>query len=103
MAGLGGLPQAGFDLDRSRVHCLYCFGDGLLDGSDQPLVQQEIHTIPTDEFRSGMRLRAKFKPKAERDVSSIDNNWMFCSTGDVVECWEHTGEPDAPVADGITI
>ncbi len=75
----------------------------LLDGSDQPLVQQEIHTIPTDEFRSGMRLRAKFKPKSERDVSSIDNNWMFCSTGDVIECWEHTGEPDAPVADGITI
>lgn len=67
-----------------------------LDGADQPLAQQRIRNIPANEFRAGMRLRAIFKPAAERSVKDVDNNWMFPSTGDVIERWEPTGEPDVP-------
>ncbi len=70
-----------------------------LDGSDQPLVGQEVHGIPADEFRAGMRLRAIFKPAAERNVDDICNSWAFCTTGDVIERWEPTGEPDIPFED----
>jgi len=67
-----------------------------LDGADQPLAQQRIKNIPAEQFRAGMRLRAIFKPAAERTVKDVDNNWMFPSTGDVIARWEPTGEPDVP-------
>ncbi|MAG32261.1 MAG: hypothetical protein CL908_15365 [Deltaproteobacteria bacterium] len=66
----------------------------LLDGSDSPLGQQDIRTIPLDEIRSGMRVRCHFKPEAERDFEGIDNRWG--GTGGVIERWEPTGEPDIP-------
>jgi uncharacterized protein len=66
----------------------------LLDGADQPLGQQDIKTIPIAEFRSGMRVRAVWKPPAERSVLDVDNRWG--GTGSVIERWEPTGEPDVP-------
>ena len=66
----------------------------LLDGADQPLGQQDIKNIPHDEFRSGMRLRAVFRPESERKIVEMDNRWG--STGGVIDHWEPTGEPDAP-------
>ncbi len=66
----------------------------ILDGAGQSLTQQDIRNIPLDEFRVGMRLRAIFKPAAERRVDDVDNDWMYPSIGDVVERWEPTGEPD---------
>jgi len=66
----------------------------LLDGSDQPLGQQDIRNIPIDSFRAGMRVRAIFKPEGERDVSSIDNRWG--GTGGVLDRWEPLDEPDVP-------
>jgi uncharacterized OB-fold protein len=66
----------------------------LLDGADQPLGQQDIRTLPIAEFRSGLRLRAVWKPKAERSVDEVDNRWG--GTGAVIERWEPTGEPDVP-------
>jgi uncharacterized OB-fold protein len=71
----------------------------LLDGADQTLPQQDIRNIPTDQFRVGMRLRAIFKPPAERNVDAVDNDWMYPTIGDVVEHWEPTGEPDVPFED----
>jgi len=68
----------------------------ILDGAGQSLVQQDIRNIPLDEFRVGMRLRAIFKPAAERKIDDVDNDWMYPSIGDVVERWEPTGEPDVP-------
>jgi uncharacterized OB-fold protein len=70
-----------------------------LDGADQPLAQQEIHGIPASDFRVGMRLRAIFKPKEQRSVASVCNSWAFCTTGDVIERWEPTGEPDVAPED----
>ena len=66
----------------------------LLDGSDSPLGQQDIRSIPLDEIRAGMRVQCKFKPEAERDFEGIDNRWG--GTGGVIEKWEPTGEPDVP-------
>jgi len=68
-----------------------------LDGSDQSLPRQDIRNIPMEEFRVGMRLRAVFKPAAERKVDDVDNDWMYPTIGDVVERWEPTGEPDVPL------
>jgi uncharacterized OB-fold protein len=68
-----------------------------LDGSDQSLPMQDIRNIPFDEFRVGMRVRAIFKPAAERNVDAVDNDWMYPTVGDVIERWEPTGEPDVPV------
>jgi len=66
----------------------------LLDGSDQPLGQQDIRDMPIDTFRSGLRVRAIFKPESERDIGEVDNRWG--GTGGVLERWELTGEPDVP-------
>ena len=66
----------------------------LLDGADQPLGQQDIRDIPPAEFRPGLRLRAIFKPPAERDLGEMDNRWG--NTGRVIARWERTGEPDVP-------
>lgn len=66
----------------------------LLDGSDQPLGQQDIRNIPIDQFRAGIRVKAIFKPEAERDLAGIDNRWG--GTGEVLDRWEPTGEPDVP-------
>jgi len=68
----------------------------LLDGADQPLALQKVYDVPAAEFRVGLRLRAMFRPPAERSVAEIDNDWMACGTGNVIERWEPTGEPDVP-------
>lgn len=68
----------------------------LLDGADQPLAQQKVYDVPAGEFRVGLRLRAVFRPPAERSVADIDNDWMSCGTGNVIARWEPTGEPDVP-------
>ncbi len=65
----------------------------LLDGADQPLGQQDIRTLPIDEFRAGLRVRAIFKPPAERSLGEMDNRW---GGAEVIERWEPTGEPDLP-------
>ena len=66
----------------------------LLDGADTVIGQQDIRTVPRDEFRAGMRMRCVFKPEGERDISEIDNRWG--GTGGVIDRWEPTGEPDVP-------
>ena len=66
----------------------------LLDGSDQPLGQQDIRDIPAAEFRAGLRVRAVFRPEAERDLGDLDNRWG--GTGNAILRWEPTGEPDVP-------
>lgn len=64
----------------------------LLDGSDQPLGQQDIKDLDIDSFHAGLRVRAIFRPESERKIADMDNRWG--STGNVVERWEPTGEPD---------
>jgi len=66
----------------------------LLDGADTPLGQQDIRDIPVAEFRVGMRVRAQFRPPAERNVDELTNRWA--GTGSCIERWVPTGEPDVP-------
>ena len=66
----------------------------LLDGADQPLGQQDIRNIAVEDFRSGLRVKASFRPPGERSVESVDNRWG--GTGEVIDHWQPTGEPDVP-------
>jgi len=65
----------------------------LLDGADQPITGVDVRDIPADQFRVGMRVRAIWKPPAERDVSDVGNRFGGAWEG-VIERWEPTGEPD---------
>ena len=66
----------------------------LLDGADTPLGQQDIRDIPEAEFRVGLRVRAEFRPPAERNVDELTNRWA--GTGSCIARWVPTGEPDVP-------
>ena len=69
----------------------------LLDGADSPIYGVDIRDIPPEDFRVGLRLKAVWRPPAERDVTGFDNrqggNWE-----QVIERWEPTGEPDVDPA-----
>jgi hypothetical protein len=66
----------------------------LLDGADTPLGQQDIRDIPLAEFRVGLRVRAEFRPPAERNVDELSNRGA--GTGSCIARWVPTGEPDVP-------
>lgn len=66
----------------------------LLDGSDQPLLGNDIRYIPLDEFRMGMRLKAIWKPEEERTIPEDVDNRFGSLPETVIERWEPTGEPD---------
>jgi uncharacterized protein len=66
----------------------------LLDGADTPLGQQDIRDIPVAEFRVGLRVRAQFRPREQRNVDELSNRWA--GTGSCIERWVRTGEPDVP-------
>jgi hypothetical protein len=55
---------------------------------------QAVRAASMEEMATGMRVRAVFKPPAERDLGELDNRWG--STGEVLSRWEPTGEPDLP-------
>jgi uncharacterized OB-fold protein len=65
----------------------------LLDGADSPIIGVDIRDIPVEEFRVGMRVKAVWKPEAERDVSELGNRFGGAWEG-VIARWEPTGEPD---------
>jgi uncharacterized protein len=67
----------------------------ILDGADSPIIGVDIRDIPVDQFRIGMRLKAVWRPAAERSVAEVDNRWGAVWE-DVIERWEPTGEPDVP-------
>ncbi|MEO5874463.1 MAG: hypothetical protein ABIQ26_05615, partial [Streptosporangiaceae bacterium] len=69
-----------------------------LDGSDSPITGVDIRTIPIDLFRVGLRVRAVWRPPAERDISGSDNRFTGGWEG-VIDSWEATGEPDADAAE----
>jgi uncharacterized OB-fold protein len=65
----------------------------LLDGADSPIIGVDVRDIPVEEFRVGMRVKAVWKPEAERDVSELGNRFGGAWDG-VIATWEPTGEPD---------
>ncbi|MCU4184175.1 Zn-ribbon domain-containing OB-fold protein [Acidiferrimicrobium sp. IK] len=72
----------------------FVYASVLLDGVDTPITGQDITGIPHEQVRSGLRVRAVWKPVEERDVSHISNRgWGGLDS--VISSFEATGEPDA--------
>lgn len=67
----------------------------LLDGADQPIQGVDIRHIEVEDFRVGMRMKAVWKPPADREILDMDNRYGTVPET-VVERWESTGEPDVP-------
>jgi uncharacterized OB-fold protein len=72
----------------------FVYASVLLDGGDTPLGGQDIVGIPHQQLRTGLRVKAVWKPKAERTAEGISNRG-WGGLGTIVEAFEATGEPDA--------
>jgi len=66
----------------------------LLDGADTPMGGQDIVGIPHDQIRTGLRVKAVWRPREERTAEGISNRGWGGIIG-VVSGFEPTGEPDA--------
>lgn len=76
----------------------FVFASVRLDGADSTIGGNDITGLPHDQLRSGLRVKAKWKPSAERSVDGMGNRgWGGLS--DVIESFEATGEPDAKESD----
>jgi uncharacterized protein len=72
----------------------FVFASVLLDGSHTPLGGQDIMNIPHAEIRSGLRVKAIWKPPAERSGEGVSNRG-WGGVGSVIDGFEPNGEPDA--------
>ena len=72
----------------------FVFASVLLDGADTTLTGMDITGVSHAELRSGLRVKAKWKPREERSVEGMSNRG-WGGFGDVVYSFEATGEPDA--------
>ncbi len=66
-----------------------------LDGADSTLGGMDITGVTHEELHPGLRVKAKWKPRGERNVDGMTNRG-WGGLGEVVESFEATGEPDAP-------
>jgi hypothetical protein len=73
---------------------LFVYASVLLDGADTTLGGMDITGVAHSELRTGLRVKAKWKPREERSVEGMSNRG-WGGFGDVVESFEATGEPDA--------
>ena len=71
----------------------FVYASVLLDGADATLGGQDIVGIPHDEIHAGLRVRAVWKPKDERNAEGISNRG-WGSVSSVIDAFEPTGEPD---------
>jgi uncharacterized OB-fold protein len=72
----------------------FVYASVLLDGADTTMGGQDITGVSHAELRTGLRVKAKWKPEGERSVEGMSNRG-WGGFGDVVESFEATGEPDA--------
>jgi hypothetical protein len=72
----------------------FVYASVLLDGADSPLGGQDVTGVPHEELRTGLRVKAKWKPRDQRTAEGISNRG-WGGLGSVVESFEATGEPDA--------
>ncbi|HTL85887.1 MAG TPA: OB-fold domain-containing protein [Acidimicrobiia bacterium] len=67
----------------------------LLDGSNGTLGGQDVINIPREQVRSGLRVRAVWKPKEQRSGDAVSNRG-WGSVASAIDAFEPTGEPDMP-------
>ena len=72
----------------------FVYASVLLDGADTVMGGQDVTGVTHAELRSGLRVKAKWKPPSERRVEGMGNRG-WGGMGDVIESFEATGEPDA--------
>ena len=65
------------------------------EGLSGTLGGQEIKGLPADAVRDGMRVRAKWKPPAERTTEGQSARGWGSVSG-AIDGFEGTGEPDVP-------
>jgi uncharacterized OB-fold protein len=73
----------------------FVYASVLLDGSAGAIGGQDITGSRHDEIRSGMRVRAVWKPKSERSADGVSNRG-WGGVGSVISSFEPSGEPDVP-------
>ncbi len=71
----------------------FVYASVLLDGADSTLGGQDIVGIPHDQIRSGLRVRAVWRPKEQRSGSAVTNRG-WGSVASVIDAFEPTGEAD---------
>lgn len=73
----------------------FVYASVLLDGASGTLGGQEIKGLPADKVRDGMRVRAIWKPAAERTTEGQSaRGWG--SVAGCIDGFESNGEPDLP-------
>jgi uncharacterized OB-fold protein len=73
----------------------FVYASVLLDGANSTLGGQDVVGIPHDQVRSGLRVRAKWKPKEQRSAEGVSNRG-WGGVGSCIDAFEATGEPDMP-------
>jgi len=71
----------------------FVYASVLLDGSDSNLGGQEIVGVAHDQLRSGLRVRAVWRPKSKRSAEGVSNRG-WGSVSSVIDAFEPSGEPD---------
>ena len=71
----------------------FVYASVLLDGCDSNLGGQDIVGVPHDQIRSGMRVRAVWKPKEKRNAEGVSNRG-WGGVGSAIKAFEPSGEPD---------
>lgn len=70
----------------------YVLASLLLDGANATVGQQRIAGIDTDDVRTGLRVRARWRPEGEPAGEDATGR---LGLGPAIEHWEPSGEPDA--------
>lgn len=73
----------------------FVYASVLLDGASGPLGGQDVSGLPTDAVHAGMRVRAVWKPPAERTTEGMSARG-YASVSGCISSFEPSGEPDAP-------
>jgi uncharacterized OB-fold protein len=72
----------------------FVYASVLIDGADTPLIGQDIVGIPHERLRTGLRVRAVWRPPTDRSGAGITNrSWSDLSS--IIAGFEPAGEPDA--------
>jgi hypothetical protein len=76
----------------------FVYASVLLDGASGTLGGQDITGLPTDRIRAGLRVRAVWKPEAERTTEGQSaRGWG--SVAGCISSFESSGEPDVDRAE----
>lgn len=73
----------------------FVYASVLIDGVSMPTGGQDIMNVDHADIRVGLRVKAVWRPAAERSIEGLSNRGWAGLDG-VIEGFEPNGEPDAP-------